>query len=366
MKTAIVHDSLWEFGGAERVLRGILAAFPHADIYTAFAHPSFCKTYLPTVLPHKFHVSFLQPFRLQHRNSLVQALAPLIWRSFDLSSYDLVISSSLHIMSSLVRVPNGVHIQSLQYPPKNIFGIDPQTPLQRITRYDAYIRPLYLQSLKTSRHVIVNSKFTQKRLLTHLGIPSTVIYPPVVLPRTIPKKPRGAFYLCVSRIVPSKNLELAVIAATKLHVPLKIFGVSYSQSYKRYIQSLAGPTVEFLPFRTDFRQYYTRTIAFIFPTQYEDFGIAPLEATAHTVPVIAFYGGGAKETVIEGKTGTFFHTHTADSLMRAMKRLRTMRFDPQVMRAHVTQFGTERFIREFRQYAACALNEKHAKQSINP
>jgi glycosyltransferase involved in cell wall biosynthesis len=182
-----------------------------------------------------------------------------------------------------------------------------------------------------------------------------------MIPLKPPKKPDGKFYLCVSRLVPYKNLDLAIIAATKLHVPLKIFGVSEIPSYERYLRSLAGPTVEILPFRTDFTRYYAQSIAFIFPTKHEDFGIAPLEATAHGVPVISYYGGGAKETVVEGVTGTFFQTHTADALVRAMIRLRTMHFNLNKMYAHAKQFSEARFKREFMDYVTQVIREEGSR-----
>jgi len=204
----------------------------------------------------------------------------------------------------------------------------------------------------------VNSKFTQKRLITYLGIPSTVIYPPVIIPPKLPIKSKGKFYLSISRLVPYKNLELPIIAATKLNVPLKIFGVTYDPSYERYLRTLAGPTVEILPFRTNFARYYAQSIAFIFPTQSEDFGIAPLEATAHGVPVIAYYGGGAKETVVEGVTGTFFHTQREEALIKAMKRLQTMHFSRKKMYHHAKRFSTERFRKEFLTFVNHAIEKK--------
>lgn len=356
MNIAIIHDSLMEFGGAERILQSIVDMYPTADLYTAMADPHFRKTYLTRISPKKFHVSWFQRFsNYQHHTSLIQALAPLIWRSFDLSSYDLVITSSTHIMSSLVSVPKGVHIASLQYAPKNIFGIDPKTPLQKIVPYDAYIRPMYVRALKKSNHVITNSVFTQESLKTHLNIHSTVIYPPVIIPPSLPKKQDGKFYLCISRLVPYKNLDLAIRAATTLHIPLKIFGVANIPSYERYLRSLAGPTVEILPFRTDFESYYRQSIAFIFPTKSEDFGIAPVEATAHGVPVISYYGGGAKETVVEGVTGTFFHTHTAESLIQAIKRLRSMHLDRKKMYTHAKRFDETRYRKEFTAYVDAAI-----------
>jgi glycosyltransferase involved in cell wall biosynthesis len=185
----------------------------------------------------------------------------------------------------------------------------------------------------------------------------------VVIPDNPPQHRKGKFYLMITRIEPNKHLELAVMAANRLRVPLKIVGVSNTPWYDRYLRSLAGPTVEFLGFRSDaeIARLYRQSIAFIFPTKHEDFGIAPLEATAHGVPVISYYGGGAKETVVEGVTGTFFQTHTADALVRAMIRLRTMHFNLNKMYAHAKQFSEARFKREFMDYVTQVIREEGSR-----
>lgn len=365
MKVAIVHDSLTEFGGAERVLQVILELYPDADIYTAFTRDRYPEKYLTKKQRTRLHVSWLQWFPVEHHTSFIQAIAPLVWRRFRFHSYDLVISHSLHIMSSLIHVPNGIHISYIPTPPKNIIGRVPPVPLQRIIPYTRYIRPLYQKALKHIPYIIANSKHTQAVLRTYFNVSSTVIYPPVTIPRHQPKKPNGKYFLCVSRIERQKHLELAIIAATKLGAPLLIVGTTNTPPYERYLRSLAGPTVKFLGFRSD--QYietlYKNSIAFLFPSQSEDFGIAPLEANAHGIPVVAFYGGGAKETVIEGKTGTFFRTHTPDALMQAMIHAQTMHVDPKALYAHAKKFSEERFKQEFMDYVNTAMRSTKTDKS---
>lgn len=365
MKVAIVHDSLAEFGGAERVLQCLLDLFPEAHLYTAYTDNTYHLNYLTKLQLANLRVSFLEPFHVRHHTSFVQAIAPLVWRSFHLDSYDLVISHGWHIMSCLVHVPHGIHIACIQSPPKNIFGIAPPTPLQRAIRYDTYMRPMYRKALHNAQFIVANSKNTQKALREYVGVTSDVIYPPVTIPPHAPKKPNGTFYLCVSRIAPDKHLELAIIAANKLRVPLKIVGITNTPPYERYLKRLAGPTVAFLGFRSDatLTELYAKSIALIFPSRNEDFGIAPLEAAAHGVPVIAYYGGGAKETVVDGKTGTFFHTHSPKSLARAMMRLKTMHFDPHTLYRHAQQFSTNRFKREFMDYVSRAIRSTSADTS---
>ncbi len=365
MKVAIIHDSLVEFGGSERILDIFLELFPESHIYTAIAGDQFLNRHLRDVSKNRIHSSWLRYFPVGHHTSLIQAVAPLVWRSFDLTGYDLVISHGHHLMANLVNVSAGTHISYIPSPPKNIVGIHPPSPLQRIFPYDRYMLPIYRKSLVSIPHIIVNSKHTQAVLQKYFGVHSSVIYPPVGLPPHPHGKSDGKYFITVSRIEPNKHLEIAVIAATHLNVPLKIIGVSETPWYEHKLKSLAGPTVKFLGYQTDrsIDQLYKHATAFIFSSKNEDFGIAPLEASAHGVPVIAYYGGGAKETVIEGKTGLFFRSHTPQTLAEEMKRIRAMHFDPEALRAHAGQFNEKRFKTEFMRYVRSAMKATSVARS---
>lgn len=367
MNVALVHDSLTEFGGSERILDLWIRMFPDADIFTAFATRSYRETYLSRVPARNIHTSWIQPLPIEHHTSLIQAIAPAIWGSFRLSSYDLVISHGHHLMANLVSVPRGIHITYVPSPPKNISGMVPPTPLQKIIPYDRYMLPIYKKSLQQSPFVVANSRHTQSILKKRVGVNSDVIYPPVDIPLHSPPKKKGKYFLCVSRIEPNKHLELAVIAATVLGVPLKIVGAANTAWYEQKLKHLAGPTVEFLGFRSDAKiiSLYQEAIAFLFPSKNEDFGIAPLEATAHNVPVIAYYGGGAKETILEAETGIFFRHHTANALARAMQEIMTLHFSPIAMRSQAKKFSATRFTEEFSRYVKNAISSTKIVTSGN-
>jgi glycosyltransferase involved in cell wall biosynthesis len=168
----------------------------------------------------------------------------------------------------------------------------------------------------------------------------------------MPEKLSGDYFLCVSRIEPNKHLEIAIQAANMLHTKLKIVGISNTPWYEKKLHAAAGATIEFLGHKSDadIAKLYAKSIAFIFPSKSEDFGIAPLEATAHGVPVIAYRGGGARETIVEGVTGTFFYAHTPKSLVQQMKRIRTMHFSPKMLYLHAKQFSEERFRKNIMNY----------------
>lgn len=352
MNIALIHDSLTEFGGAERILKVFLDLFPDADIYTAFYDQAFVDTLLTLKQQTRLRASWLQHVPVRHHTSFIQALSPLVWKSFRLDSYDLVISHGAHIMSNLVSVRGGTHITYISSPPKNIIGMVAPTPLQRRTRYDKIIGPIYKNALAHMPYIIANSKHTQSMLRQRLTASSTVIYPPVRIPTHMPKKMHGDYFMCVSRIEPNKHLEIAIQAANMLQTRLKIVGVSNTPWYEKKLHALAGPTIEFLGYQSDqaIEKLYTKATAFIFPSKSEDFGIAPLEASAHGVPVIAYRGGGARETIVEGVTGTFFYTHTPKSLIQQMMRIQTMHFSPKTLYLHAKKFSEERFRKEIMSY----------------
>lgn len=345
MKIAIAHDSLSEFGGAERVLTSLLRLFPFADVHTAFADDNIKRFILPRDFRGSVFTSWVQGTPLQHHTSLLQVFSPLLWR-YDLTAYDLVITNSSFLMADCIttgRVPN---IHFIQTPPKNIIGLEPPSRLQRIIPYGAFIRPWYLNSLKRSRDIITNSRHMQNVLLTHFGVRASVVYPPVT---TSPHKPKrrekGSYFLMVGRIDRLKHIELAVTACTMLKLPLIVAGITNEPGYETYIRSIAGPTIRFIGFVSDKKRerLYTKAIAFLFPSLNEDFGIAPLEALSHGVPVIAYRGGGPAETLREGVTGHFFTRPTAENLAAVIRRFRPDRFDPSKLHDYAERFSETLF-----------------------
>lgn len=363
MKIAIVHDFISEYGGADRVLQILAQLYPQAHIYTAYANYKMLRKYLPSVPAHQIHTSWAQHTFLSSHKSLFQCLSPFIWRSFRFNNYDLVLSHSAHLLSNIINVKESIHIQYIQTPPKNLFGLLPKTPLQRIVPYTFVIAKLYRKALRSTPYVITNS-FHMKKILHDIAhINPEVIYPPVHIPSRL-KRTVAKHYLCVSRLDKIKNLELAILACTQLQLPLKIVGKSASSGYEKFLRSIAGPTVKFLGFKQDseIERLYESAKAFIFPSLSEDFGIAPIEAMAHGVPVIAYFGGGVKETVINGKTGIFYYRNTVDSLKKALLSYDPKAFSPISLNRHATRFSEERFKKEFSQYVQSVLSKRKTKR----
>lgn len=367
MRVAIVHDSLVEFGGAERVLLALLELFPNADVYTAFADKAFVRSFFPDIDRSRLYLSWVDGTIIAKHDSLFQCLSPFVWRYFDLEHYDVVISATSYLAANMVVVRHPVHIQYIQSLPKNLYGLDPVFWLQKVLPYGPFVSHLFRKSLLSTPHIITNSEHTRQVLYEKTGVWSTVIYPPVDIPRLLPKRKKPEYYLCVSRIDNTKSLEIAVEACTRLKLRLKIVGKTNEPKYEQYLRSIAGPTVEFLGFLPDkeIHELYKSAIAFIFTAKNEDFGIAPVEAMAYGVPVIAYHGGGAKETVVLGKTGEFFYEHNKDALICAIRALDPSCYSPKVMHAMVLQYSEDRFKKEMKAYINAALRRSYRVSDKN-
>ncbi len=352
MKIAIIDDTLDEFGGAERVALTMLRMFPESEFFTSFANPSIIKIFLKDIHPKRLHTPLQALSFIATHRSLIQLVSPFLWGHWDLSEFDLVLSNPSNLMCNMVSVTRGTHIQYIHTIPKNLFGLLPKTPLQRLTGYDRYISPYYRRAITNTPYILTSSKHMQQTIKRLFGIRAHILTPPVHIPASLPKPKKPKFMLAVSRIDRNKHLELAILACNALGIRLKIVGVTNEPSYERYLKDIAGPTIEFLGFRSDedIDALYEETEAFLFPSKQEDFGIAPLEANARGIPVVAYYGGGPKETVIEGKTGTFFTTHNVQSMIDAIRRLRRMTFNRHTLYAHAKTYGEEVFQQKLTAY----------------
>lgn len=349
MRVAIVHDTLSEFGGAERVLQSLIKLFPEADIFSSYASKTLLNNYFPSISHSNLKLSIIQNTPLSSHNSLLQTYSPLLWKTFCFDKYDLVISNSSYALSNLIRVKNSVHIQYINCPPKNLFGISPPRPLQRFFPYTKLIANFYKKAIHSSPYIIVNSKHMKKMIYNLFGISAKVIYPPVRIPDLKPTRHKPKYYFIVSRIDPTKKLELAIQACNYLKLPLRIVGETNAPYYERYLRSISGKTIEFLGKKTDdeIDELYKYAIAFLFTPENEDFGIAPVEAMTHGIPVIAYYGGGVKETIKENQTGLFFYKHTSESLVYILRRFDSSIFDSYKLYSYSKKFSEKNFLRIF-------------------
>ncbi len=359
MKVALVHDLIKDYGGAERVLEALCEIYPDAPIYTAFyvkGSLAYEKFKDKKIIPSWAHYI---PFFSTKLHSPLRFLAPLIWGSFDHSKYDVVISSASWFVTKGFGGSKGpIEICYCHTPPRYLYGYKTSIEWQKHWPVRIYgmivghfMRMYDFSSAQKVDYFIANSQEVAKRIKKFYRRDATVIYPPVSLPSVAKEKKetKRDYYFIVARLVGGKGLDLAVKAAQKLDIKLKIAGVpaGYYTGYKELAQN-AQENVEFLGHVTDEELVglYGGAKAFLALATDEDFGITPVEAMLSGTPVIAYNGGGYKETVVDGKTGVFFNDATVPSLIDAIKRLDTITIDPLECKKLAQKFSKERFKRE--------------------
>lgn len=358
LKIALVHDYIKEFGGAERVLMVLHEMFPDAPIYTAFVTPgsSAAKAFAKADLRPSWANIFIRHFNLY---SPTRFITPLIWESFDLDDYDLVILSSSWYITKPVRINKKVKVICYCHtPPRSLYGYPTAVEWQRYwpVRIYFFIVSHFLRlydwyGAQRVDQFIANSKNIAARIEKFYRKPSIVIYPPIDVSkfRTAPKED---FFLVAGRIAGSKGVDLAMKAANKLHVKLKIVGEFAGIKFgQEEIEKLKRPNIEFLGRVSDSELYglYARAKAFLALGVEEDFGMTPVEAMAAGTPVIAYKSGGYLETVIDGKTGTFFKDYNVASLVAAMKKIEKLKISPAACQTQAKKFSKEKFIRKIKE-----------------
>jgi glycosyltransferase involved in cell wall biosynthesis len=348
LKIAFIVSWLNQYGGAERVLEAAHALFPDAPVYTSM--------YDPTVMPRAYRawdirVSFMNrlPF-IYRRHQLFLPLYRYAFESFDLRAYDLVLS----ITSAFAHGVNAARARHLCYC---------LTPARFLWQYDEYVShesvngaarkflPAIVSSLREwdrraadrVDEFIAISHQVQERIAACYSRDSCLIYPPVDVDafRIAPPSDIGDYFLIISRLIPYKRIDLAVEAFNRTGLPLLIAGDGRDRAR---LQARAKANIKFLGRVTDAERLdlMARCRAFVFPGE-EDFGITPLEANAAGRPVIAYGGGGALDTIIEGMNGVLFHAPSSGALEESLKKFDAGRFDPQKIRAHAEKFDTRVF-----------------------
>jgi glycosyltransferase involved in cell wall biosynthesis len=347
MKVAIVHDFLMQMGGAEKVVEVLHDMFPDAPIYTSAydenAMPMYYRTW-------DIRTSFLQKMWMKkHSHRMALLLYPAAFESFDLSEYDLVLSSSSAFAKGVITQPHTKHI-SYTYTPMRYAWTTKRYlenermagPLRALAMPGLhYLRTWDAISVDRVDKYIAISQAVQARIAKFYRRDSTIICPPVETSRFAPDSEVGDYYILVARLVPYKRIDLAIEAFNRLKRPLKIVGEG--RQYKA-LKALAKPNIEFMGRVDDVALpgLMARAKAYIMPGE-EDFGLTPVEANACGRPVIAYAAGGAIDTQIDGVTGVLFSEPTADGLYDAVRESDKISFDSNVIRAHARKFDTATF-----------------------
>ncbi|MCK5374456.1 MAG: glycosyltransferase family 4 protein [Alphaproteobacteria bacterium] len=334
MKVAVVHDWLPLMGGAERVLEQILKVFPGADVYTIFDFLDDKQR--ETFAPSKITTSYLNKWpwvKKYYRNLL--PLCPQAIEDFDLSSYDLIVSSSHTVAKGVITGAQQTHVSYVHSPTR--YAWDMMHQYLRETNMNKGIKGLIAKTLlhkfriwdyRTANGVdyyIANSDFIRKRIWKVYRREADVIHPPVNVDLFEYNENKEDFYLSASRLVPYKRLDLIAQAFVKMpELKLKIIGDGPEMAKIRDIAKKA-PNIELMGYQPNdvLKSHMQRAKAFVFAAE-EDFGIIPVEAQACGTPIIAYGAGGALETVIgyeespDKATGIFFREQTPESLVKAV------------------------------------------------
>lgn len=367
MRTAIVHDWLVKYGGAERVLEQILRLFPDADLFALFDFiPESQRGF---IMNKKVGTSVLQGLpnaRTKYHRYL--PLFPLAIEQFDLSAYDLIISSSWAVAKGVISGPHQLHVcycySPMRYAWDQMHMYLKASGLTRgmkawIARY--ILHRMRMWDYRTANGVdefIADSQYIARRIHKAYRRDSTVIYPPVDVGAFDLTTEKDDFYLTASRMVAYKNIVL--IAEAFSEMPDKKLVVIGDGPQLANVRKKAGPNVTVLgyqPFEV-LKDHMQRAKAFVFAAE-EDFGIVPVEAQACGTPVIAYGRGGALETVVPDQTGIFFRRQEKEDLIDAVHEFEAgqSRFSPEIIRNNALRFSTERFLDEFRNYMEMTLDE---------
>lgn len=401
LKVALVHDYLREYGGAERVLEALHEIYPQAPVYVAFVDQQQLGIHWAKFQDWEIHQSWITtiPF-YKTIFSPLRIFAPQFFRRFDLSKFDLIISSSnMYFAKAIKKNPETVHVSYCHTPPRSLYGFTTMTnwkknPIIRVggTLINHYLRVVDYQVSQKVDYFIANSKEVQRRIQKFYRRDSVVIYPPVDMKaKPEVKSQNPEYYLYVSRLAYSKHPELAVEVANQLKIPLKVAG---SGGMESTLRQLAGSTVEILGSVSDdqLKELYSGAKALLYPVEDEDFGIVPVEAMGFGVPVIAHNSGGPKETIVSNSkfqspnsliqkpetkkspllkeetsgenqtevfknkeknmvpTGILFDELTVEGLAEAIQEFEETKFDRQKIHEYALQFSKERFKKEIERF----------------
>ena len=356
MKTALLHYWLTNMRGGEKVLAALGEMFPEADVFThalgrAMRDQVKVKGEGEQWNGHSVDESFIAslPFGRKWTQAYLP-LMPLANRRFDLSGYDLIISSESGPIKG-IRKPSGArHICYCHTPMRYVWdmydeyyrmaGLGGKLAMKLFT---PYLRKEDLKSAESVDQFVANSRFVADRIKRIYGRDAAVVYPPVDVGFFSGSYEKGDYYLLAGQLIGYKRPDLAIAACVKMGRKIVVIG-NGNQRAALEKQYAANPLVTFLGRVSDdeLKATYGGAKALIFPGL-EDFGIVPVEAQAAGTPVIAYGRGGALETVKDGETGLFFPEQTVESLDAAIESFEARSWSSDACRANAANFTLQAF-----------------------
>jgi glycosyltransferase involved in cell wall biosynthesis len=352
MKSVIIHDKITEFAGSEMVLESIHQIIP-SPIHTLFCDTKALKG---TQLEHAtIYTTFLQT--IPHVLKIFRNLLPLFVfaiETINIRHYDLVITSSHSVAKNVLTFPHQYHICYCHTPMR--YAWDLYFQYMENMGYKKFIFAPLMNYIRVwdkagSERVdlfVANSQHTQKRIKKFYGRDAIVLYPPVEVTNLTNNTQKEDYYVTIARFVPYKRVDIIVKAFNRM-TDKKLIVIGEGPEGKR-LRRIAGENIVFTGYldRSKLMEVLAKAKGFVFAAE-EDFGIAPVEAQASGIPVIAFGRGGVLETVIDGKTGLFFYEQTEEAIIDAIEKVEKETFDTEYMKRHAKQFSKDMFIEGFKE-----------------
>lgn len=356
MNIAIVHELLVKLGGAERVAKVLADMFPKAPIFTLLYNEKACGKVFP-----KERVRVAPWLQKVYRAGMPRRIL-ISWmntavENFDLTEYDLVISSSSAFAHGILTPVGTKHICYCHSPARYLwdqtFSVQEQQAHRgTLSGVKSLLLPGIFHTLRQwdeiasdrPDSILANSHTVQKRIEKYWRKPSRVLFPPVRTEEFSAQKEHGDYFLIVSALSPFKNIDLAVRVFSRL--PKHKLVIIGDGSERKRLEAMAKENVEFLGRKSDsvVKEYLQNCRGLLFPGE-DDFGIVPVEAMACGKPVIALAKGGATETIVPEKTGIFFDNPTEHALEHALIRFfqHEPHFNTNAIREHSLVFSEETF-----------------------
>ncbi|HGM4928969.1 TPA: glycosyltransferase family 4 protein [Serratia marcescens] len=378
LNVGVVADWLVTYAGAERVIKEFIDIYPDSTLYSVVdflsdsARQQIHNKHATTTF-----IQNLPKAKTSYQKYL--PLMPLAIEQLDVSSHDVVLSSSHAVAKGVLTGPDQLHISYVHSPIRYAWDLQHQYLREanlmkgmkgRLAKWLLHkIRMWDYRTANGVDHFIANSQFIARRIKKVYGREADVIYPPVDVDRFLLNENKDDFYFTASRMVPYKRMDLIVEAFSAM--PDKKLIVIGDGSEMAKIKAKAGKNVEILGYQSNevLQDHMSRAKAFVFAAE-EDFGITPVEAQACGTPVITFGKGGALETVrpfgVSNPTGLFFSEQTVPSLVAAVEQFEKIQdqISPIDCRTQACKFSAERFRSELTEYINAKWHEFNTAKTI--
>lgn len=370
-KVAIIHDYLVQYGGAEKTLEAICQAFPGATVYTGIYNPKAMSAEInrQDIKTPDAGSSFLVKTLPKHLTFLM----PILFESFDLDEYDIVISEGTTWAKSVLTKPHQLHISYMHTPPRFLYKYSVESQKRNKWYYkpfvmiiETFLRIWDFSAAQRPDYIIANSHEVQKRIHKFYKRDSHIIYPPVEIDYKTTTKQNPLtkpYYLALGRMAAYKNFDLIIQGFNLLDLPLVIIGTGKEETKLR---KMAKSNIQFLGKVSEAEKHAVleNSLGLIFPVVEEDFGITPIEAMAHGKPVLAHGSGGPLETIKNDKSGLFFYSTNTEDFVEKLKefdeKVKKGFFDPKYIKESTQGFSTERFIQEITAFVTEKWEQHHA------